>query len=244
MSYVCLMIMGHGLHPTRESSNESVLPELIRYKSDALISTVNFSPAGESCFFVPDYLHPLKINLTKKLLRIQHINIDSFKKAIFEAEMEVRGMKYTEDWAHDFHSSPQFAGRQVESYSYYEKQFTGGNSGDCGDGKYCGVYIINSNTEKWRYGGEIIFDRLQPTLLSDIIANFQDVDNIYILDATCSVVSNPGMTDYITNDARTRRLYARKMNIQQLGGKRRKSKKNKKKRKIRKTKKLIYIKKK
>lgn len=248
MSYVCLMIIGHGLYPTYYS-NEVI--NLFQNNTKSNLFSITFSPAGETCSYGPNLLHKLKFALSNMLLgqlgneKDEDSKNDLFAHIVSQAELDVRGITYQDiTWTGDFNTNIQFAGRQYSGNNYLEKVFSAGN------GIICGAFVIDTNIKIYETESTT-FQVGNSTNLSDIVEKFNGVDKIYILDTTCSVVLNPEGTMYLTYnsegdiDRRATRQWSREINKHMppintnvyRGGKRRKSKKSKKNKKRRKKKK-------
>ena len=92
--------------------------------------SITFSPAAETCSYVPDSLHRLKSALSIMLhgqLGNEAYGDDDknyfFAHTVSQAELDVRGIAYQDrNWTGDFNTNIQFAGRQYSGNNYLEKE--------------------------------------------------------------------------------------------------------------------------
>lgn len=223
--YIACMFIGHGQFMTQY--NQHGVEELVPIHASPLeVSICTFAPPGEGCFYPPDMLINLKNKLVNYSSSIEKFD-RSFTDVIKSAQRETLGTTYSSpDWSPYFNKRPEFSEKCIKSNSYFEKEFSS-------DEKLgCGIYIIKNNV-MLPNNMYIPFDdpQYQIQTLSGIINFFKDfyINNLFILDATCSIFVNPEHDARIDDERTIRRLRQDLVAIPRLGG-RKKNKYSKKKR--------------
>lgn len=224
--YVVCMFIGHGAFYTQ--SNEELVP-INSYPLKMNICT--FAPPGEGCFYPPESMISLKNKLIEYSSPIEDFS-DTFQQVFHMAQKEsLLGTTYNSpDWAPFFNKRHDLSELCVKTNFYYEKKFSTDKD------LPCGVYIINNNIDLPK-NAILSFDDPQFQSLSGVINFFtaRETNQLFIIDATCSLFLNPARNNYITDKRTIRRLRHDFLKFPRLGGKRKTRNRKRKKCKTRKS---------
>lgn len=210
----------------------SIMPKIIDLPMN--ISLCTFSAPTETCAYPDTEVIALKEQLLHRLSgHSEDMNDEIFQNILYVSQRtQPIGFTYSSDeWAPHFSKKPEYTERWIHGNQCINKKFT-----DCHEAEIdCGIYVIQNNIgiengSIIHYGDGILFSEL-----FDYYANEYDVNKMYILDTTCSVVYNPEMNAYITDKNIINNIFKHALKFIR-GGKKIKNKNKKRKNKTRKIK--------
>jgi hypothetical protein len=178
---------------------DEIMPKIINLPMN--ISLCTFAVPTESCAYPDDKLIALKDELLERFEDSENMNDDIFKNILHVAQRTQKiGFTYSSDeWAPFFSKRHEYSEKWIRGRRCIDKKLV-----DCPDATIeCGIYILQNNVglengTMISYDDGILFSKL-----FDYFANNHDVNKMYLLDTTCSVVYNPEMNGYI-NDERVK----------------------------------------
>jgi hypothetical protein len=181
-----------------QPKEQEIMPKIINLPMN--ISLCTFSAPTETCAYPEEELIALKDKLISRLENYANdMNDKIFENILYVSQRSHPiGFTYSSDeWAPHFSKKPEYTERWIYGNQCIDKKFT-----DCHESEIdCDIYILQNNVgiengSIIHYGDGILFSEL-----FDYYADEYNVNKMYILDTTCSVVYNPEMNRHITNES-------------------------------------------
>jgi hypothetical protein len=184
MSYVAFMVIGHGSLVTQ--TNQEGLIDIVPIEFPSInMQICTFAPPLECSVYPDDSLLLLRKTIQTYLKDVNTIN--TFQQAVGQAQLDAIRFKYSDpDWAGHSTVHPKsyhLSENWVTGNKYIDKTYS--NANEIFKNGESGIYILNNNIGL--QNGHFPFEN-ERTTLSNIITYFSRVDNICILDTTCSVI--------------------------------------------------------
>lgn len=192
------MIIGHGGFIT-EINSAGVYDVVPIYYPSINMEICTFPPPLRSCAYPPDKLLSLRTKMETYLNNIppnHHID-DIFAQAVAQAQIDTITFRYGDEWSKDvnigFHQKDYLrAENWVKGHRYFDKLYA--NADEIFEEGQSGFYVLSNNIGLTNSSTPIPFLNGSQTLSSFIDEmnhnTFGGIDNLFILDTTCSVPLN------------------------------------------------------
>jgi hypothetical protein len=230
MKYLTCVIIGHGGFLTKYDETNN--PDLIEIITPVNFEMITFAAPTESCSYPPELLINLKDTLLTYLNdeNITDNNINNvFQQAVNQSQIDVSRFRYGyKEWGGYFSETRyKFTENVISGNKYVEKIFK-----DCPEADItCGIYILKNNVNI-PTGTRIHIDNFTFTDMCTLFKTKYNIDEMFLLDCTCSVIYNPENTEYIKDPRKKRNIMNHFLKAVKInGGKKNKLKYKKNKRK-------------
>lgn len=167
------------------------------------ITMCNFPVPTEECIYIAEEFINLKDRLISRFEEHESMNNNVINDEIFKYVVEASqkdsgaiGFQYRDEtWAPNYTKRPEYTEQWITGSKCIDKFFRG-----CSEfGIQCGIYIVQNNVGI-KNGSMIPFNNNDRILLSELIEDFSrnyQLNKMYILDTSCSIVANPEMNEAI-----------------------------------------------